>query len=113
MSRWWIDLPPSKRHSVGPRVGSLEPHRDYLIRAIDTLLTGFLPMADIINPRRARKAKARAEKEAEASENRARFGRPGREQMSTAATRGLQGRKRGAHRRDGPGEDPAGDDGAA
>ena len=35
-------------------------------------------MADIINFRRARKAKARAEKEAEASENRARFGRPRR-----------------------------------
>ncbi|HJW80111.1 MAG: DUF4169 family protein [Microvirga sp.] len=70
-------------------------------------------MADIINLRRARKAKARAEKEAEASENRARFGRPGREQMSTEATRDMQDRKLDAHRRDGPGEDPAGDDGAA
>ena len=30
-----------ERHSVGPRVGSLEPHRDDLIRAIDTLVTGF------------------------------------------------------------------------
>jgi hypothetical protein len=30
-----------ERHSVGPRVGSLEPHRDELIRAIDTLFTGF------------------------------------------------------------------------
>ena len=70
-------------------------------------------MADIINLRRARKAKARAEKEAEASENRARFGRTRREQMSTDATRDLQDRKLDAHRRDGPGEDPAGDDGAA
>ena len=70
-------------------------------------------MADIINLRRARKAKARAEKEAEGSENRARFGRPRREQMSTDATRDMQDRKLDAHRRDGPGEDPAGDDGAA
>jgi|tagenome__1003787_1003787.scaffolds.fasta_scaffold18811715_2 hypothetical protein len=31
-----------ERHSVGPRVGLLEPHRDDLIRAIDTLFTGFL-----------------------------------------------------------------------
>ena len=30
-----------ERHSVGPRVGSLEPHRDDLIRAVDTLFTGF------------------------------------------------------------------------
>jgi hypothetical protein len=30
-----------ERHSVGPRVGSLEPHRDDLIRAIDTPFTGF------------------------------------------------------------------------
>jgi len=70
-------------------------------------------MADIINLRRARKAKARAEKEAEAGENRARFSRPRREQMSTEATRDMQDRKLDAHRRDGPGEDPAGDDGAA
>ena len=44
-------------------------------------------MAEIINLRAARKAKARAEKETEADENRARFGRPRQEQMSTEATR--------------------------
>ena len=30
-----------ERSSVGPRVGSLEAHRDDLIRAVDTLFTGF------------------------------------------------------------------------
>ena len=33
-------------------------------------------MAEIINLRKARKAKARADKEAEAAENRAKFGQP-------------------------------------
>ena len=62
-------------------------------------------MAEIINLRAARKAKARAEKETEADENRARFGRPRQEQMSTEATRDMQDRKLDAHRRDGSGED--------
>ena len=66
-------------------------------------------MAEIINLRAARKAKARAEKETEADENRARFGRPRQEQMSTEATRDMQDRKLDAHRVDGAGED-AGDD---
>jgi hypothetical protein len=70
-------------------------------------------MAEIINLRRARKKKVRAEKEAGATENRARFGRPGRERMSSEATRELQDRKLDAHRRDGPGEDSGGDDSAA
>ena len=70
-------------------------------------------MAEIINLRKARKAKARADKDAKADENRARFGRPRQEQMSTEATREMQDRKLDAHRRDGPGEDPDGDDGAA
>jgi Domain of unknown function (DUF4169) len=70
-------------------------------------------MADIINLRKARKAKARADKETKADENRARFGRPSQEQMSTEATRGMQDRKLDAHRRDGAGEDSDGDDGAA
>jgi hypothetical protein len=43
------------------------------------------PMAEIINLRRARKAKARTEKEAVAAENRARHGRPAHERKLTAA----------------------------
>jgi hypothetical protein len=72
-------------------------------------------MAEIINLRAARKAKARAEKEAEADENRARFGRPRQEQMSTEATREMQDRKLDAHRREdaADGDDPEGGDGAA
>ena len=30
-----------ERNLVGPRIGSLQAHRDDLIRAIDTLFTGF------------------------------------------------------------------------
>lgn len=42
-------------------------------------------MAEIINLRRARRAKARADKEAVAAENRVRFGRPTHERkLSTA-----------------------------
>ena len=41
-------------------------------------------MAEVINLRRARKAKARADKEAVAAENRARFGRPAHERKLTA-----------------------------
>lgn len=41
--------------------------------------------ADIVNLRQARKAKARAEKEKQASENRARFGRTKAEKQRTAA----------------------------
>jgi hypothetical protein len=57
-------------------------------------------MAEIINLRAARKAKARADKETKADENRARFGRPRQEQMSTEATRDMQDRKLDAHRRE-------------
>ena len=67
-------------------------------------------MAESINLRKARKAKARADKEAKADENRARFGRPSQEQMSTEATREMQDRKLDAHRRDGAGDDPDPDD---
>ncbi len=41
-------------------------------------------MADIVNLRRARRAKARAEKEVVAAENRVRFGRPAHERKLTA-----------------------------
>lgn len=70
-------------------------------------------MAEIINLRQARKAKARAEKEAKADENRARFGRPAQEQTTTEASQALQDRKLDAHRLDRPDDDRDGDDGAA
>ncbi|MBX3513304.1 MAG: DUF4169 family protein [Xanthobacteraceae bacterium] len=41
-------------------------------------------MAEVVNLRRARKAKLRAEKEAVAAQNRARFGRPQHERKLTA-----------------------------
>jgi hypothetical protein len=41
-------------------------------------------MAEIVNLRRARKAKARADKEAVAAENRARYGRPAHERKLNA-----------------------------
>lgn len=41
-------------------------------------------MAEIINLRRARRAKARAEKEVVAAQNRASFGRPAHERKLTA-----------------------------
>ncbi len=41
-------------------------------------------MAEVINLRRARRAKARAEKEVVAAENRVRFGRPAHERKLTA-----------------------------
>jgi len=41
-------------------------------------------MAEIVNLRRARNAKARADKEAVAAQNRARFGRPAHERKLTA-----------------------------
>jgi hypothetical protein len=41
-------------------------------------------MAEIVNLRRARNAKARADKETVAAQNRARFGRPAHERKLTA-----------------------------
>jgi hypothetical protein len=41
-------------------------------------------MAEIVNLRRARKAKARADKQAVAAENRARYGSPAHERKLTA-----------------------------
>jgi hypothetical protein len=57
-------------------------------------------MAEIINLRRARKAKARAEKEAEAAENRAKFGQRKEERSESEAAKDLLDRKLDAHRRD-------------
>jgi hypothetical protein len=57
-------------------------------------------MAEIINLRKARKKKARAEKEAEAAENRAKFGRPKEERSQSEAAKDLLHRKLDAHRRE-------------
>ena len=58
-------------------------------------------MAEIINLRKARKAKARADKEAEAAANRAKFGRPKEERSRSKAAKESLDRKLDAHRRDG------------
>ena len=57
-------------------------------------------MAEIINLRKARKKKARAEKEAEAAENRAKFGQPKEERSQSETAKDLLDRKLDAHRRD-------------
>ena len=58
-------------------------------------------MADIVNLRKVRKAKARAEKETQAAENRIRFGRSKAERDLGAASRRLAERKLETHRREG------------
>lgn len=55
-------------------------------------------MGDVINLRQARKAKARAEKEAQAQENRARFGRTGAEKRRDVDTAGREERRHEGHR---------------
>jgi hypothetical protein len=57
-------------------------------------------MADIVNLRRARKDKARADKEARAAENRIRFGRTKDEKLLAEARERLAERRVEAHRRD-------------
>ena len=61
-------------------------------------------MAEIINLRRARKAKARADKETEAAENRAKFGRPKEERSQSEAAKDLLDKKLDAHRREDDGD---------
>ena len=61
-------------------------------------------MAEIINLRKARKAKARAAKDEKAAENRAKHGVPKVERTLTEASKELLDRKLDAHRRDEPGE---------
>jgi Domain of unknown function (DUF4169) len=61
-------------------------------------------MAEIINLRKARKAKARAAKEAEAAENRSKFGRPKGERSQSAAAKDLLDRKLDSHRREDGGD---------
>jgi hypothetical protein len=58
--------------------------------------------ADVVNLRRARKAKGRSEREAAADRNRARFGRSKAEKEKDAAERARAERALEAHRRDKP-----------
>lgn len=55
-------------------------------------------MAEIINLRKARKAKARAEDERKAADNRLAFGRSRAEKQQGAAERALETRRLDAHR---------------
>ena len=62
--------------------------------------------AEIINLRRARKAKSRSEAEEKAADNRVRFGRPKRERTRAEAERSLQDRRHEGHRLATPPEGP-------
>ncbi|MCP8937200.1 DUF4169 family protein [Alsobacter sp. SYSU M60028] len=64
--------------------------------------------ADIVNLRRARKAKARADKDAQAAENRIRFGQPKAERSRADAIARLDASRLEGHRLDRPGEDEDG-----
>ncbi len=57
-------------------------------------------MAEIINLRRARKRKERAEKEARAADNRLAFGRSKADRTLTDARKDLAERRLDAHKRD-------------
>lgn len=57
-------------------------------------------MADILSLSKARKAKAKIEKDATASANRLKFGRPKAEKSEAAAKAELAARKIDAHKRD-------------
>ncbi len=63
--------------------------------------------ADIVNLRRFRKAKARAEKDATAAANRVRFGRSKAERLEQDAERGLADRRLDGARRAPEGSSPA------
>lgn len=62
-------------------------------------------MAEIVNLRQARKAKARAVATEVAETNRARFGRSKAEKHETAAREEQASRRLDAHRRETPGDD--------
>lgn len=63
-------------------------------------------MAEIVNLKRARKKKARAEKEKKAAANRVAFGRTREEKQKSDAERALEAARHLGHRRD---EDQASD----
>jgi hypothetical protein len=67
-------------------------------------------MGEIVNLRRARKAKRRVEAESEAAANRARFGRARDERAATEANEAQRLARLDAHRRDAPDRGAAGDD---
>ena len=56
--------------------------------------------AEIINLRQAKKARARAAKEADAAANRAKFGRTKAERQMSSAESDLEARRLDAHKRD-------------
>ena len=56
-------------------------------------------MAEIINLRHARKAKARSQAQAEAAENRAKHGRPKAERETSGKVKSLAERRLDAHQR--------------
>lgn len=64
-------------------------------------------MAEIVNLRRARKSRARSDKEARASENRTRFGRTRAEREAEAAASTQVTRELDGHKLDRPGADGA------
>ena len=57
-------------------------------------------MAEIVNLRQARKGKARADKEAQAAANRAKFGRSKAEKEAEAAKQALADRTLEGHKRE-------------
>lgn len=57
-------------------------------------------MAEIVNLRQVRKAKARAGKEAEAATNRAKFGRTKAEKQVEAAKKSIEDKRLDGHKRD-------------
>ncbi len=63
-------------------------------------------MGEIVNLRRARKDRARREKDAQAQENRAAFGRSKPERTLVSAQTRLEARRLDAHKRE-TGEEPA------
>lgn len=58
-------------------------------------------MGEVVNLRRAKKAKARAAADADAARNRAKFGRSKSDKALTKAEREAESRKLDGHRRDG------------
>ena len=63
--------------------------------------------AEIVNLRKARKSKARADKERQADRNRAKFGRPKREREKVKADETAARRWLDAHRRDKDDDEPS------
>jgi hypothetical protein len=64
-------------------------------------------MGEVVNLRRARKERARREKDAEAQENRVAFGRTKAERDLTAAQNLLAADRLAAHKREKPGDETA------